>query len=127
MFEAGSRRRRRHRGRRDVALSRRQSEQAVDLDGVRPGRLIDWECGGRDRITFERLLARLRRWNIRLICTDEDAVYQQSLPVGWHYAGKDQTVALEGAHSRLRHWLTRFRRRTCVVAHPGFRGAGSGV
>ena len=61
---------------------------------------------------FERLLARLRRWNVRLICTDEYGVYQQSLPAGRHYAGKDQTVALEGAHSRLRHWLARFRRRT---------------
>ena len=42
------------------------------------GRLIDWECGGRDQVTFERLLARLRRWNVRLICTDEYGVYQQS-------------------------------------------------
>ena len=30
--------------------------------------------------------------------------------------GKDQTVALERTHSRLRHWLARFRRRTCVVS-----------
>jgi insertion element IS1 protein InsB len=75
----------------------------VDLDGARPGRLIDWECG--DQETFERLLARLRRWNARLLCTDEYVVYEQSLSAGRHYAGKDQTVALERAHSRLRHWL----------------------
>ena len=80
------------------------------------GRLIDWECGGRDQMTFERLLARLRRWKVRLICTDEYGVYQQSLSAGRHYAGKDQTVALERTHSRLRHWLARFRRRTCVVS-----------
>ena len=38
------------------------------------GRLIDWECGGRDQMTFERLLARLRRWKVRLVCTDEYVV-----------------------------------------------------
>jgi insertion element IS1 protein InsB len=80
------------------------------------GRLIDWECGGRDQMSFERLLARLRRWKVRLICTDEYVVYQHSLSAGRHYAGKDQTVALERTHSRLRHWLARFRRRTCVVS-----------
>jgi len=80
------------------------------------GRLIDWECGGRDQMTFERLLARLRRWKVGLICTDEYGVYEQSLSAGRHYAGKDQTVALERTHSRLRHWLARFRRRTCVVS-----------
>jgi len=80
------------------------------------GRLIDWECGDRDQATFERLLTRLRRWKVRLVCTDEYVVYQQSLSAGQHYAGKDQTVALERTHSRLRHWLARFRRRICVVS-----------
>jgi insertion element IS1 protein InsB len=80
------------------------------------GRLIDWECGDRDQITVERLLARLRRWKVRLFCTDEYVVYELALSVGQHYAGKDQTVALERTHSRLRHWLARFRRRTCVVS-----------
>ena len=82
------------------------------------GRLIDWECGGRDQMTFERLLARLRRWKVRLICTDEYVVYQHSLSAGRHYAGKDQTVALERTHSRLRHWLARFRRRTWLFPDP---------
>jgi insertion element IS1 protein InsB len=80
------------------------------------GRLIDWECGDRDQMTVERLLARLRRWKVRLFCTDEYVVYELALSVGQHYAGKDQTVALERTHSRLRHWLAQFRRRTCVVS-----------
>ncbi len=80
------------------------------------GRLIDWECGNRDQATFECLLSRIRRWNARLVCTDEYVVYEQGLSAGQHYAGKDQTVALERTHSRLRHWLARFRRRTCVVS-----------
>jgi insertion element IS1 protein InsB len=86
----------------------------VDLDGARSGRLIDWECG--DQMTFERLLVGLRRWKVGLICTDEYVVYERSLSAGRHYAGKGQTVALERTHSRLRHWLARLRRRTCVVS-----------
>ena len=33
--------------------------------------MIDWECGDRDRVTLERLLARLERWGVRLFCTDD--------------------------------------------------------
>jgi IS1 family transposase len=53
------------------------------LDRV-SGRLIDWECGDRDQITFERLLARLQRWKVRLFCTDEYIVYELTLSVGQH-------------------------------------------
>ena len=56
------------------------------------GRLIDWECGGRDQATLERLLQRLERWGVRLYCTDDYAPYDQALPVGRHYIGKDETV-----------------------------------
>src|SRR5215203_2787402 len=30
------------------------------------GQLVDWECGGRDKVTCERLLERLTRWRTRL-------------------------------------------------------------
>ena len=80
------------------------------------GRSIDWECGGREQATLERLLQRLERWGVRLYCTDDDAPYDQALPVGRHYIGKDETVMSEGHHARLRHWFARFRRRTLVVS-----------
>ena len=35
------------------------------------GRLVDWECGGRDAATAERLLERLKRWRTRLYCADD--------------------------------------------------------
>jgi hypothetical protein len=54
-------------------------------------RLIDWECGNRDQATLDRLLARLKRWSVRLFCTDDWAPYDAALPVGRHYIGKDQT------------------------------------
>jgi insertion element IS1 protein InsB len=80
------------------------------------GRLIDWECGGRDAVTFDRLLARLEPWGVRLFCTDDWAPYDAALAAGRHYVGKDQTQGIESNNARQRHWFARFRRRTCVVS-----------
>ena len=65
------------------------------------------------------LLAELidgKPWSVTLYCTDDYAPYDTLLPVGRHYIGKDETVAIERINSRLRHWFARFRRRTCVVS-----------
>ena len=80
------------------------------------GRIIDWELGGRDRATLERLLERLKRWGVRLYCTDDWAAYVEAIPQGRLYVGKEETHGIERDHSRQRHWLARFRRRTCVVS-----------
>ena len=79
-------------------------------------RIIDWELGGRDRATLERLLERLKRWGVRLYCTDDWAAYVEAIPQGRLYVGKEETHGIERDHSRQRHWLARFRRRTCVVS-----------
>jgi insertion element IS1 protein InsB len=65
---------------------------------------------------LNRLLERLKPWSVKLYCTDDYAPYGTLLPVGRHYIGKDETVAIERVNSRLRHWFARFRRRTCVVS-----------
>ena len=80
------------------------------------GRLVDWECGGRDRATLDKLLARVKRWDPRLYCTDDWAAYQEAIPQGRLYVGKDETHGLERNHARQRHWLARFRRRSIVVS-----------
>jgi IS1 family transposase len=80
------------------------------------GRLIDWECGGRDQATLERLLGRLGPWGVRLFCTDDWPPYDAALPEGRRYIGKDQTQLVESNNARQRHWFARFRRRTCVVS-----------
>jgi insertion element IS1 protein InsB len=77
---------------------------------------VDWECGGRDKTTCERLIARLTRWRTRLYCTDAYAAYDVLLPVGQHYTGKDETHGIERDNGRQRHWLARFRRRSIVVS-----------
>ena len=80
------------------------------------GKLIDWECGGRDAETFRRMLTRLQRWKVRLYCTDSFVVYDQTLPLGSHYQGKDHTVALERTNAQQRHWTAALRRRSIVVS-----------
>src|SRR5215207_8585687 len=80
------------------------------------GRLVDGECGGRDKATCERLISRLTRWRTRLYCADDYAVYDVLLPVGQLYTGKDETHGIERDNARQRHWLARFRRRSIVVS-----------
>src|SRR3954451_21409662 len=80
------------------------------------GRLLDWELGGRDKATCERLLERLERWGVRLYCADDWAAYAELIPQGRLFVGKEETHGIERAHPRQRHWLARFRRRTCVVS-----------
>ena len=80
------------------------------------GRIIDWQLGGRDKATLERLLERLKRWGVRLYCIDGWAAYGEAIPQGRLYVGKEETHGIERDHARQRHWLARFRRRTCVVS-----------
>ena len=77
---------------------------------------MDWECGGRDKTTCQRLIARLTRWRTRLYGTDAYAAYDVLLPVGKRYAGKDETHGIERDNARQRPWLARFRRRSIVVS-----------
>src|SRR5215213_4305802 len=106
------------RARRDVARPEKKSEplwvwKAWDRA---TGQLVDWECGGRDKATCERLIARLRRWRTRLYCADDYTVYDVLLPVGQLYTGKEETHGIERDNARQRHWLARFRRRSIVVS-----------
>ena len=80
------------------------------------GRLVDWELGGRDAATLDKLLARLKRWNPRLYCTDDWAAYAELIPQGRLFVGKEETHGIERDHARQRHWLARFRRRGVVVS-----------
>jgi insertion element IS1 protein InsB len=77
---------------------------------------VDWECGGRDKITCERLIERLRRWRPRLSCADDYTVYEVLLPVGQLHTGKNETHGIERDNARQRPWLARFRRRSIVVS-----------
>src|SRR3954454_9037691 len=108
---------RRRRARRDVALSKKKANKlwVWKARDRATGRIIDWQLGGRDRATLERLLERLKRWGVRLYCTDDWAAYGEAIPQGRLYVGKEQTHGIERDHSRQRHWLPPLPRRTLVV------------
>src|SRR3954452_1577486 len=80
------------------------------------GRLIDRELGGRDAATLGRMLERLKRWRVRLYRADGWEAYAELIPQGRLFVGEEETHGIERDHSRQRHWLARFRRRTCVVS-----------
>ena len=65
---------------------------------------------------MSRLLERMERWKPRLYCTDDWAAYAALIPQGRLFVGKEETHGIERDHARQRHWLARFRRRTCVVS-----------
>lgn len=100
--------RRRRRAGRDVALSQKKTDKlwlwkARDRAS---GRVVDWECGGRDAGTLSRLLERVeQRWNPRLYCADDWAAYAELIPQGRLFVGKEETHGIERDHARQRHWL----------------------
>ena len=77
---------------------------------------MDGEGGGRDTVTCERLIERLKRWRTRLYCADEYAVYDVLLPMGQLNTGKEETHGIKRDNARQRPWLARVRRRSSVVA-----------
>jgi insertion element IS1 protein InsB len=58
----------------------------------------------------------VERWRPRLYCTDDRAAYAELIPQGRPFVGEEETHGIERDHSRQRHRLARFRRRTCVVS-----------
>ena len=47
--------------------------EGLDREGLdrASGPWVDWECGGRDKATCERLIERLKRGRTRLDCADD--------------------------------------------------------
>src|SRR3954471_2517691 len=95
------------RARRDVALSQKKTDKlwVWKARDRASGRVVDWECGGRDAATLSRLLARVERWKPRLYCTDDWAAYAELIPQGRLFVGKEETHGIERDHARQRHWL----------------------
>ena len=58
----------------------------------------------------------MKRWGVRLYCTDDWAAYAELIPQGRLFVGKEETHGLERDRARQRHWPARFRRRSIVVS-----------
>jgi insertion element IS1 protein InsB len=88
--------------------------KAVDYE---TGQMLDWELGGRDAITFQRLFHRVeQRFHPRRYCTDHGEVYRQIIPEAYLQQSKSGTSRVESNNADTRHWFARFRRKTRVVS-----------
>src|SRR3954449_9180180 len=116
--------RRRGRAGRDVAFSKKKSNKlwVWKARDRATGRLLDWELGGRDKATCERLLERVERWNPRLYCADDWAAYAELIAQGRLFVGKEETHGIERDHARQRHWLAPAHPRAAAGAQAKGRG-----
>lgn len=70
---------------------------------------------------MERLLERLKRWGVRLSCTDGLEAYAVLIPQGLLYVVKEETT-IKRDHARQPHGLVRIGRRSIVVPETRRRG-----
>lgn len=80
------------------------------------GHLIDWECGGRDKATLEKLKTRLDALSVEMYYTDKWHVYDTLLPASKHVQTKKETHGIERNNCRMRHWFGRFKRKSIIVS-----------
>ncbi len=80
------------------------------------GHLIDWECGGRDKETLEKLTTRLSALDVRVYFTDKWHVYETLLPASKHVQTKAETHRIERNNCLMRHWFGRFKRKSIIVS-----------
>ena len=82
----------------------------------RTGHLIDWECGGRNKETLEKLTARLIALDVKVYYTDKWQAYETLLPASKHVQTKAETHRLERNNGLMRHWFGRFKRKSIIVS-----------
>ena len=80
------------------------------------GHHIDWECGGRNKRTLEKLKVRLLSLNVKIYYTDKWQVYETVLPASKHVQDKAETHRIERNNGRMRHWFGRFKRKPIIVS-----------
>ena len=80
-------------------------------------RTIGWFIGDCSAKTFERFYkGKLSRINAVFYIDDWEA-YRKVLLEGSYIVGKKFTISIEQNNSDIRHFLSRFNRRTKVVSH----------
>jgi insertion element IS1 protein InsB len=85
------------------------------LDAV-TGRLLDWECGRRDKATLQKIVERLAHWEVTIYHTDHWGTYAAVLPPEKLVMSKTGTGRIERNHCRQRHWFGRFKRKSIIVS-----------
>jgi len=62
------------------------------------------------------MLNRLARLNVSVYFADHWEAYAELIPPGMLIQGKAETHGVERNNFLQRHWLGRFRRKTCIVS-----------
>lgn len=62
------------------------------------------------------MLQRLKKLNISVFFTDRWEAYKELIPTKLLIQTKAQTHGIERNNFRQRHWIGRFRRKTCIVS-----------
>ena len=80
------------------------------------GHLIDWQCGGRNAQTLEKLIHRLAALKVKMYYTDKWQVYEAVLPPSKLIQTKAETHRIERNNCLMRHWFGRFKRKSIIVS-----------
>jgi IS1 family transposase/transposase-like protein len=80
------------------------------------GEFMDWECGDRGAATLKRMLDRLEQRKVTVCFADRREAYAELISSEKRIQTKAQTHEIERNHFRQRHWIGRFRRKTCIVS-----------
>lgn len=75
-------------------------------------RIVAYALGRREDSTLRVLLERLKRWNVRLYCTDDWGAYQRHLPPDQHLISKRYTQSIERQNLNFRTRIKRLARKT---------------
>jgi insertion element IS1 protein InsB len=100
-----------------VAFSQKKSEKLWVLRAFDPvkRRVLPWVLGSRNAATCQKLLDKIGLKG-RTFLTDDWEVFHKLIPEHQLFTGKDLTFPIEQDNSDIRHYLSRFRRRTKVVS-----------
>ena len=74
--------------------------------------MIDFEVVSRGKKSLRALLKRLSRFKIKKFSSDHWPVYRSVIDKSILVVGKAGTCIVESVNSNVRHYLSRFRRRT---------------
>ena len=80
------------------------------------GHLIDWECGGRNAETLQKLTSRLKTLNVKRYWTDKWKVYETVLPPAKLTQMKAETHRIERNNCLMRHWFGQFKRKSIIIS-----------
>ncbi len=90
-------------------------KQVMDIESIcNSKKIIDWECGGRDTKTLNKMLNHLKKWNVEIYFADSWKSYSEIIPKRLLVQSKKETYNIERNNSHQRDWFAHFRRKAML-------------